>query len=172
MTKTTMTRILALAALWGIHASAAPLEPLGPNEGYALLIINGANGDRLELDGEGLFSGTNVRPDKSDGYLEIIKLKAGRYHWKKMWVGESVYGSTFYTLDDSNLDFTVKPGVISYPGHLDIRWRSGGASFRMLDRLSVALRELQQQTDPVLARYPLEYTGKGTDDFADFYRQQ
>jgi hypothetical protein len=92
---------------------------------------------------------------------------AGEYTWEHA----ATFFAISYTLgDDASRRFTVKPGVINYPGHFLMRdTYTRTASFMMFNRGVRALDWLEQAHPKLHSTLPFAYTGRYHDPFPEWY---
>lgn len=115
--------------------------------------------------------------------VRFVEVPAGEYQWAR--VDLSSYG--YYLMLDKNekqrYTFTVKPGVINYPGDLVISvevkqlvlrnryyWPSTRYYVQQVDRNAMLLDDLTPEQAAMVDRLNLVYVGPGTDDFESYYR--
>lgn len=115
--------------------------------------------------------------------VRFVEVPAGEYQWAR--VDLNAYGY-FLSLDRSEKQrytFTVKPGVINYPGDLVISvderqvvlrnryyWPSTRYYIQQIDRNAMLLDDLTPDQAAMVDRLGLVYVGPGTDDFASYYK--
>jgi hypothetical protein len=141
-----------------------------PTDGYLYIRINTASTlDNIEISGP-----TNIRLNRSDlrkgTNAIVVPLQAGKYQIDRIYQGRG-----YYTLGDEKdlWSFTVKPGVISYVGDLEIeRSEYNRSYFELVNNSSAALEYLEEKFPKVLGTRGIEYWGPGKDYFFDFLRQQ
>lgn len=101
---------------------------------------------------------------RGNNYL-LVNLPAGEYKLESIKV-RSPYKFKFFEKDKWSFD--VKPGVISYVGHIEFRsallygW---AANLELVNQASVGLEYLEQNYANLLSAYDIEYQGPGSDLF-------
>ncbi len=166
--------ILAVAIL--VNACASKVTnlkkdsdiPLTEEQGYVLLGIE-TNRDlyQIILDGPSRIRLTSEDLAEGDNYI-LAELKAGEYSIDKLYIDIN----RFYRFDDEdNFKFTVKPGRVSYVGHLETvtagYWFP--RTYLQLDnRSSQALVFMQEEFPNILSKRKLYYGGPGEDSFLAF----
>jgi len=154
------------------------LKPLNDSEGYALLAVDVLNSSFSALSLDGGFTLGDVYTLKSDEMekgvnFRLIKLRAGTYHWSRMLLGSSMnadwHSQTWHDLDEFKYTIEVLPGRVSYGGHLFIDTDFSYGTFSYKNRVSQAIKYLEECCQTVLDDYPFEYAGPGVDPYPDYY---
>ena len=118
--------------------------------------------------------------------VRFIEVPAGTYQWATVDLSTS-YQHYYVPLDRNKkqrFTFTVKPGVINYPGDFvlmvdDNRAIYGEAGLysainsyyiRLVDRNAMLLDDLSPDQAKMIAHLGLTYTGPGNDDFETYYK--
>ncbi len=149
---------------------------LAADEAYLFLSFNSdTNISRLTIDGEGL--GNKIRFDdvKRGDNRALIKLKAGRYHWEHI----NIYfgaGSIRKKLDKDDYSFTVKPGVVNYPGSWSFRGEWVGnlrakMSLVGYNNLTFEMEHFKAEYQSLVDVVPFEYQGAIKDPYPAFLTQ-
>lgn len=119
--------------------------------------------------------------------VRFIELPAGNYQWAKVDLNSSGYAQYYVPLDRNKKQryaFTVKPGVINYPGDFVLMvdpnrliWNQsylytavGKYYIQLIDRNAMLLDDLTPDQASMIERLGLVYTGPGTDDFQSYYK--
>jgi hypothetical protein len=112
-------------------------------------------------------------------HIWMIRVREGRYHWKRIETRNDRRRRLKYQLDpDEELGFEVKAGKINYPGELSIRsgspswWGGGTLIVRNRNHSAMAVRELRGAYDALLRSLPLHYAGASGDGFLEFYAKK
>ena len=108
--------------------------------------------------------------------VRFVEVPAGEYQWAEVNLGYYGYMHYFLTLDRNEKQrytFTVKPGVINYPGDLVIdvyENQADGFYIQQIDRNAMLLDDLTPDQAAMVDRLSLIYVGPGTDDFESYYK--
>lgn len=169
---------LAMACLAGAAEARVKLvEPgkvpkLDADEGLVAIVIDTTSSladVRFRKDGaafgaatiEGLNAGANPR---------LFVMPAGEYTFSRV----TTFFNRYYRFnEDTELRFTVKPGVINYPGDLIARdTYTQWASFMLFNR-GVQVMDWLETTHPALyAKYAFQYSGRYRDPFPALYAER
>lgn len=166
-------RLALLGLVWicaGCVNRLAPLPvdgpvTLAPDEGIVLFFVESDEhvasieiGSRERLE--------DITPGKQ--VLTFIA-PAGVYRWRR--VNPSFRAGPYFLLDrDATFRFEVRPGHLSYPGHLVLA-REGNVLFtRLLNRSTEVFEHLAAEAPRLLRRYPVSFTGHTRDDFLSDYQ--
>ena len=190
---------LALAGGLLLSGCAAPIQDvkdyqgtLAPGDGVLVVAVDTMVpfSDLRLIRTNDTFSAIAARTLPKGRSVRFIEVPAGDYEWAK--VDLNTYGDQQYYLPlDRNkkqrYTFTVKPGVINYPGDFvlmvddsQVVW--GDAYFygyygaidsyyiRLIDRNAMLMDDLTPDQAMMVEHLGLVYTGPGTDDFETYYK--
>ena len=126
------------------------------NEGLQSIAIDGP--EDIRLTSADLRSGTQyILIDLAAGDYRIEEIKLNRY-----W---------YIELEEGHWDFTIRPGGISYVGHVEVQTRSNFWLAQLSDDLKLANRStealvfMEEKFPSILKNRELRYDGPGTDPF-------
>ena len=141
---------------------------LDANSGYLLMAVDLNRGvEAIEIDGPKDFELTKDDLQKQTNFF-LIPLPQGNYKIERVRLNR------YWRLDfDEDIwEFQVRPGVISYVGHLNLRSKGGFFSVFMytdLQNNSSQARAFMETSFPnILSSRKLKYAGPGEDSFLDF----
>ena len=166
---------LALACVAGVAEARVKLvkpgqvPTLDPDEGLLVVAYEVSSSMRLmrfRKDGE-RFPDASITQMHPGDAPRLYIVPAGEYAWE--------HAATFFNIsydlsDDASRRFTVKPGIINYPGHFLMRdTYTRTATFMMFNRGLRALDWLEKTHPKVKRALPFAYTGRYHDPFPDWY---
>jgi hypothetical protein len=93
-----------------------------------------------------------------------LNLPAGHYNIEEINI---IYWSDI-NLKDGFWGVDIKPGQISYVGHLQVRDQRDGYYVELENRSSLALMFLEENFKNLLANRQIVYTGPGQDRFFEY----
>jgi hypothetical protein len=109
--------------------------------------------------------------------LHFVELPAGDYQWVKIDLSDNTYEHRWVALDDDKkqrFTFTVKPGVMNYPGDFVVATANNGYNTRyyiqLIDRSAMLLSDLGPDQKTMLDNLGWVYSGPGTDDFPAYLK--
>lgn len=125
--------------------------------------------------------------------LRFVELPAGDYSWARVELGNDGYYEHYIALDKSKKErytFTVKPGVVNYPGDFVVQLDEGdllklipaniagyqifdylsGFYIQLIDRNAMLLQDLKPEQKGMIAKLGMVYVGPGMDSFSDYYK--
>ncbi len=142
--------------------------PLTEKEGYLLLAVETDRKlNHIQIGGKKTIRLTNEDLRKGSNYI-LTNIPAGEYRIKKIEFS-SYFG---YRMGKGYWSFEVKPGVISYVGHLTIDFSNFGRGFfELVNQSSLALEFLEGKFPNILKNRRVEYWGPGEDRFFDEVRR-
>lgn len=141
--------------------------PLGENSGYLLVGVNlnyAVNNIQVRGPKDVMFTRDDL--DQINNYF-LVEMPAGKYNFEKIRL---LYGY-YYNLESGYWDFEVKPGEISYVGHLRIASRGNWFSIQSIsleNKSTDALEYMQDNYKNILAARKLRFRGPGDDKFLDY----
>jgi hypothetical protein len=169
-------RSLALLVLT-TPLGCATLRPIEPNEPFELapdegiLLVHVAS--NVPVQSVHISGATQIRDLKVGHNQRLYALSAGTYRWAHLILGSRLRYQMF---SHDYWRFRVEPGRINYPGMLMVRgprvsfWTADSYVFN-LNRSALSYKLLEEDFPDLLERYPIEYTGRGRDDFLSYYRE-
>ena len=161
----------AFFATDAIGSQFKPGEEVKVKDGNGLLAvdINTANAYvnvvKIERVGS-LFGGTSLTGLGLGDNVRLVELPAGTYRWSRV----DMNGAYLHIRDDERFQFKVEPGVINYPGDLDIEYTGSGNRYytTVSDRAGRAMSNLDTMYPGVRHKFPLRYQGALPDGFPEF----
>lgn len=152
---------------------------LEPDQGILIVEVDASEAvQRLVLQPTDRFASTIDLEDLAPGRrARLLVLPGGLYRWSEidMKGGEAVDGRQYPTTwridsTDDHWHFSVRPGVVNYPGMLVLE-RVGPVHMRMytLNRSAQLIESVGGQGGRLVSDYPIAYSGRGRDDFLEFY---
>jgi dipeptidyl aminopeptidase/acylaminoacyl peptidase len=113
-----------------------------------------------------LFGGTSLTGLGLGDNVRLVELPAGTYRWSRV----DMNGAYLHIRDDERFQFKVEPGVINYPGDLDIQSTGSGNRYytTVSDRAGRAMSNLDTMYPGVRHKFPLRYQGALPDGFPEF----
>ena len=162
----------ALASMHEVKPGSVPT--LSPDEGLLVVGIDtsAAIGSvQIRRDGR-IFGGDLIRDIPQGRSERLYVATAGDYRWDNIsyyFNGTPIFG--FDLKDDKEFHFTVKPGVINYPG--DLIHRPNGASraiIHCVNRGLGAIDWLHAKHPALYEQFRFVYNGHYVDPFPEFYR--
>lgn len=126
---------------------------------------------------------SNLQTGRSVRFIEV---PAGEYQWAKIDLNDNGYVHYYVALDQNKKErytFTVKPGVINYPGDFVVTIDENRKVWvkaylyqainryyiHQIDRTAMLLEDLSPDQATMVQRLGLVYTGPGNDDFLAYY---
>lgn len=140
------------------------------NMGYALIGLKSKKGfNSLLLNGESYVRLSTKDINVSSSFI-LIPLNAGDYNFYRL---ETHWWYNEFNTDDAYWQFSIKPGTISYVGHLSIEnsQQFGGRKASLVNRSSEALEFMEEKFPNILESRTMAYGGPGEDDFFEFAAQ-
>jgi hypothetical protein len=191
---TSVKTCLALAAGLLLSGCAASIQDvkdyegsLAPGDGVLVVAVDTMVpfSDLRLIRPNDTFSAIAARTLPKGRSVRFIEVPAGDYEWAKADLGG--YQRYYLALDRNKKQrytFTVKPGVINYPGDFvlmvddsQVVWADAyfyGAInsyyVRSIDRNAMLLDDLTPDQAKMVEHLGLVYTGPGTDDFETYYK--
>ena len=169
-------RLLALLVLTTPLSCATlrfidPDEPfeLAPDEGILLVHV----ASNVPLQSVHVSGASRIRDLEAGHNQRLYAVSAGTYRWSRLVFGSKLRYQMF---SHDYWRFRVEPGRINYPGTLMVRgplvsfWTADSYVFN-LNRSALSYKLLEENFSDLLDRYPIEYTGRGRDDFLSYYRE-
>ncbi|WP_141237377.1 hypothetical protein [Paraferrimonas sedimenticola] len=154
----------------GVEVVKPELETLAPDEGYAVLWVEmyGALPESMRLSADEAFqSGYSMKGIVGGANLHIVKLEQGRYYWKEVRGNSRIR----FRIYEDFFSLNVQSGTLNYGGHVSItlnpRNLTGGSTF--VNRSSQIYQELNKCCADFLDKYPLVYSGQGTDPYLETF---
>jgi len=143
--------------------------PLEEGEGYLLMSVE----TNVQLQSLSILGEENVKLTENDlkkgsNYI-LIDLPSGDYKISKV-TKSHWYSHSYVKLDEKYWSFQIKPNVVSYIGHLNVKsnyWMTEGY-FVLNNKSSYALEFMEQQFPNILEKRTLAYQGPGKDDFLNY----
>ena len=156
--------------------------PLEPEQGILVVEVEASETVlRLLIEPASRLSGSVSLTNLAAGRrAKLLVLPAGTYRWTEIdlqgyiTVNDRTYPMTWVTDDDdAHWQFEVRPGVVNYPGLLVLS-RVGPRGLRMytLNRSAQLVQTLREAGSGLLTERPIVYSGRGRDDFLEFYAAQ
>lgn len=145
-------------------------QVLPPKHGYVLLpVFSNTDIYQIRISGEKYFQLDENNLNSPRKYL-LIQLPAGDYSYSEIRLNKYTIMSDF---EDGIWDFTIKPGVINYVGHLLVHnnspfWDAYQLSYVIQNNASIALEYLEKKYPKLIQSYSIVYSGPGEDDFFSF----
>ena len=127
---------------------------LEKDEGLAIIAIYSKGyAEKIKLDGPGLGNDQHYGPIANAQYIDIQKLKAGKYTWDKVVekLGDTLRKTS--DLSDLNLSFEIVPGKLNYIGLLMYESNGSKYSAKILNRTSIILSIIKQDFPNYLESY-------------------
>ncbi len=148
-------------------------KELAPDEGYLYFPFqSNTELDYILLDHVESGKSIKFKKIKSGENHALIKLKAGKYYWKRIRkeLGWYVYQTKFKKEDHQ---FEVKPGVVNYAGNwmYNLQFHSGmrySSELLNTNKFSYEWLNYQKEFSHLIGSKPLEYTGP----VKDLYRNR
>ncbi len=146
---------------------------LDVDEGYLFMSLN-TNTDisRITIDGVGFGKKIRFNDIKRGSNYALLKVKAGEYYWEHINIFVGV-GAIRKHLTKDEYSFSVKPGVVNYPGswNFGAKW-VGNFRARMnlenFNNLSYEIEHFNNQFASLIDPHPFEYQGQINDPYANF----
>jgi hypothetical protein len=104
-------------------------------------------------------------------HLQLLKLKAGKYHWQELQVPYFNLPNELDVSDDERWFFTIERGKLNYAGTLivgELR-QARNVDVRFLNRSAEVLDLVRTRFPTEMERYGLIYSGSNADDFLAFF---
>lgn len=173
---------VAMASLLCACASVKDVEDydgtIAPGHGVLAIVINSDTWfEDLRLtrphDAFAAIAASNVTKGRS---VRFVELPAGEYEWARIDLNTGGYMHEWIPLDAKKQDryrFTVKAGVINYPGDFVVGSDSrywGRYYIQLIDRSAMFLTDLTPDQKRMLDKSNWSYTGPGLDDFPGYFR--
>lgn len=140
-------------------------------DGDGLLVVNISSEafiDVVKIERMGsLFGGASLTRLGRGDNVRLIELPAGDYRWSRI---DMQYMAYLNIRKDARFQFKVEPGVINYPGDLDIEYAGSGGRYHtnVSDRAGRAMVNLDSLYPGVRQKFPLRYQGALPDKFPEF----
>ncbi len=115
----------------------------------------------------GLSIAHKIPPIRDRQYFKVIKLKKGRYKWDKVFKGR-----TYWNIEDSNNEFTVTSGKLSYTGVFFFNNYYSPALLDVADRTAIALAIIDQKYPGLTSLIPVTNGLIENDPFIPFWFAQ
>ncbi len=153
--------------------SSGSAKELAADEAYLFLSFDtDSDISRLTIDGEGFGNKIRFNDVKRGSNHALIKLKAGEYHWEHINIYFGL-GSIRKSLGKDDFTFTVKPGVVNYPGTWAFRGEWIGnfrarMSLQGYNHLSFELEYFKNKYQDLVGQVPFEYQGRVADPYAKY----
>ncbi len=173
-------RLIPLLFIFGLAQARDAIEidaniskPLGPDEGFLLLQVkSNSYFSRITLKREGkAFLAHNMKKVPEGVTSVLLRVKAGEYYWNNMEY-DLGFGSGFiFDLGKERFGFEVKPGVINYPGQLNVVVIGRSYTAQMINNAIDAMQQLQAQTPQLTNAVPFEMNASENDEFAKHLAQ-
>lgn len=140
---------------------------LDVDAGYLLLGVDTNQGlQSIDIDGPKDIRLTSADLRSGTQYI-LINLAAGDYRIEEIKLNQYWY----IELEEGHWDFTIRPGGISYVGHVEVQTRSNFWLAQLTDDLKLANRSteallfMEEKFPSILQNRELRYDGPGTDPF-------
>jgi len=180
-----------LIALWALSGCAADRLPalhdlkdpitLRPDEGILVVEVDSNRAlTRLGIEALGRLRTRTFISDLAAGRrAKLLVLPAGRYRWSRVEMQGVTYGRRHYPAtwilenEEPHWEFEVAAGVVNYPGVL-VLVRNGDDTLRAytLNRSGQLVETLAEQESGLMSAFPIVYSGRGRDDFLEFYSKR
>ena len=178
--------VFALLLLAGCAGSVPPKlieldQPIAlqPEEGVLVVEIDAQEPVlRVLIEPVGRFASSVTLANLSAGrHAHLLVLPAGRYRWREFDLKGTVvvngrpYPKTWrMEPDDPHWQFDVRAGAINYPGlvYLERLYQSVLRTYTM-NRSAQLVQTIGARRRALLTDFPLVYTGRGRDEFLEFY---
>lgn len=189
-----IARIIPCIGLLSLHLSGCTTAPppklltldQAPNvaEDHGILVIEHEASEqvqRLEIKPTGRSgSMVNLRGLPPGRHVQIIVLPAGSYRWSEIDMKGNVtvngreYPMTWrIARSDSEMRFSVRAGVVNYPGVLVLKRVSGNMmQIFTINRSAQFIEALRTRGRELLDNRVVVYSGRGRDDFLEYYTTQ
>ena len=172
---TLMSRVLiALLALNGAVAAAntefKPGDAVSVESGDGLLAVNINAPPFTSLVRIGkvgsVLGGVTLTSLDQWRTIRLVQIPAGEYRWTRV---DLLGGGGYLRVkDDPRYHFKVEPGVINYPGDLDVETVGSRFHIGVPNRAARFLAALDQHFPGARLKYPLHYVGMFPDRFVEF----
>ena len=122
------------------------------------------------------FAAIIARHIQSGRSLRFVEVPAGEYRWARVDIVDVRYLHTYVELDrdkERRYTFTVKPGVINYPGDFVVENDLDNLDryhMQLVDRSALLLKAMTADQLQMAGRVGLQYVGPGSDDFLNQYK--
>lgn len=153
---------------------------LKPGDGVLVIAVNSDiwfQDLRLIRPNDDTFAAIAARNIGEGKSLRFVELPAGDYQWVKIDISDNGYVHRYVTLDDNKkqrFTFTVKPGVINYPGDFVVATSSNAFRtsyyIQLIDRSAMLLDDLTPDQKAMLDNLGWIYTGPGSDNFPAYLK--
>lgn len=152
---------------------------IAPGDGVLVIVINSdiSFQDLRLTRPHDAFSAIAARSVPSGRTVRFVEMPAGEYQWVRVDVSDNGYMRYWIPLDkdkEQRYYFTIKPGVINYPGDFEVGTdsRSFDDSYfiQLIDRSAMLLEELHPEQRRMLDTTGWIYTGPGSDEFPGYFQ--
>lgn len=156
-----------------INLSGSKTE-LAADEGYLFLVLESYDYfSTLVIDRVGKGKRLKFSNVGMGGHYALIKLKAGDYYWKTLRSYTSSLLS--FKFDEDDFRFTVKPGVVNYPGTwiLDLKYQGNRRvhlSFLTENKASYDWIYYKKNYQKFVGKTPFEFTGESQDRYFEYIK--
>jgi dipeptidyl aminopeptidase/acylaminoacyl peptidase len=169
-----ITLILLTLSIATAHASIREVDPgetvrLDADEGLLAIRVDSDSAlAALRIQRNGSLSASLLKDIKPGIRSQLYAVSAGDYHFDHLSIN-SQGNWQFKLADDARLRFTVKAGVVNYPG--DLVFRSAGGLQATIELLNHGLRAIDwiAAVHPSMRSVPFAYCGAFPDPFPEFY---
>lgn len=143
---------------------------LAQDEGFAIIAIYSKGyAEQIILEGEGFGNTHTFGPLNYQQHIQIVKLKAGTYKWRKVRkkVGESSTSTSLFK--ELDLNFEVKAGKLNYTGLLMYETNNTTFSAKILNRTSIILAITNQDFPQYLKQFSVVNGIYPNDKYIEFF---
>lgn len=152
---------------------------LEPEQGILVVEVDASETVmRLLIEPTGRLSSSVSLTNLAEGRrARLLVLPAGTYRWREIdMAGNVTINGRAYPMtwvadsDEEHWQFEVRAGIVNYPGVL-VLTRVGSRGLRMytLNRSAQLVQTIREAGGTLLADRPIVYSGRGRDDFLEFY---
>ncbi len=152
---------------------------LEPGQGILVVEIDASEPVlRLLIEPHGRFASSVTLENLAAGRrAKLLVLPAGRYRWREVDLkGDVTLNGRTYPVTwriepaDEHWQFEVRAGAVNYPGLVYLQ-RVNRLGLRMytLNRSAQLVQTIRASRDALLAEHPIVYSGRGRDDFLEYY---
>jgi hypothetical protein len=183
-----VTTLLLSGCVASVHEVKDYSGTLAPGDGVLVVAVDTMvpfNDLRLTRPND-TFAAIAARDLPKGRSVRFIEVPAGDYQWAKVDLSSYGYENYYVALDRNDkqrFTFTVKAGIINYPGDFVLMvdpnklvWSQsflytavGRYYIQLIDRNAMLLDDLTPDQASMIERLGLVYTGPGTDDFQRYY---
>lgn len=156
-------------------------QPISLDPGQGILVVEVDASEpvlRLLIESHERFASSVTLENLAAGRrAKLLVLPAGRYRWREvdMKGDVKINGRTYpvtWRIDaaDEHWQFDVRAGAVNYPGLVYLH-RVDRLGLRMytLNRSAQLVQTIRESRDALLVEHPIVYSGRGRDDFLEFY---